>query len=317
LAAFLTGVFMVCVAAYMVRKLRQEEVLTANLRDATDRYHHTIDSVMDAVVAVDESLIIRLFNPAAELMFGYQAEHMLGRPLSDLMPERSRAGHDLHVGRFMRSDVASRAMSLAPQLDITGLRSDGSEFPIESTISQTWIGQHKQLTAVLRDVTQRRRAEAEVYRTNQQLRELSAALQHVREEERARIARELHDELGQQLTGLKLDLSWLANRLKEGREANPDNRGGAAHCDRAEAIDLGRLGLWRSRHLAGLRNSKAQWLEDCVGFVGSPLGATRWVGHCFVSDCSRVIDQRGATCASYRGAHWLGQRRNELGADSV
>ena len=222
LAACLTSVFMLCVAAYMVRKLRQEEVLTNNLRDATDRYHHTIDSVMDAVVAVDESLIIRLFNPAAELMFGYQAEHMLGRPLSDLMPERYRPGHDLHVGRFMRSDVASRAMSMAPQLDITGLRSDGSEFPIESTISQTWIGQHKQLTAVLRDVTQRRRAEAEVYRTNQQLRELSAALQHVREEERTRIARELHDELGQQLTGLKLDLSWLANRLKEGREANPD-----------------------------------------------------------------------------------------------
>ncbi len=221
-AALLTSVFMLFVAAFMVRKLRQEEVLTTNLRDATDRYHHTIDSVMDAVVAVDESLTIRLFNPAAELMFGYKAEYMLGRPLSDLMPKRSRAGHDLHVGRFMRSDVASRAMSLAPQLDITGLRSDGSEFPIESTISQTWIGQHKQLTAVLRDVTQRRRAEAEVYRTNQQLRELSAALQNVREEERTRIARELHDELGQQLTGLKLDLSWLANRLKEGREANPD-----------------------------------------------------------------------------------------------
>jgi len=221
-AAFLTSLFMLCVAAFMVRQLRQEDALTINLRDATDRYHHTIDSVMDAVVAVDESLTIRLFNPAAELMFGHKAESMLGRSLSDLMPERSRASHDLHVGRFMRSDVASRAMSLAPQLDITGLRSDGSEFPIESTISQTWIGQHKQLTAVLRDVTQRRRAEAEVYRTNQQLRELSASLQHVREEERTRIARELHDELGQQLTGLKLDLSWLANRLKEGREAHPD-----------------------------------------------------------------------------------------------
>jgi signal transduction histidine kinase len=57
---------------------------------------------------------------------------------------------------------------------------------------------------------------------NRQLRALSASLQDVREQERTRISRELHDELGQQLTGLKLDLSWLSKRLKEGRELPPD-----------------------------------------------------------------------------------------------
>ena len=60
---------------------------------------------------------------------------------------------------------------------------------------------------------------------NRQLRSLSASLQEVREQERTRIAMELHDDLGQQLTGLKLELSWLGGRLKEGRQATPDEVG--------------------------------------------------------------------------------------------
>jgi signal transduction histidine kinase len=78
---------------------------------------------------------------------------------------------------------------------------------------------------VLRDITQRRRAEENLREMNRQLRSLSASLQDVREQERTRIAMELHDDLGQQLTGLKLELSWLGGRLKEGRQATPDEVG--------------------------------------------------------------------------------------------
>ena len=78
------------------------------------------------------------------------------------------------------------------------------------------INGERQLTAVLRDVTERRRAENELREMNHQLRGLSEALENIREQERTRIARELHDDLGQQLTGLKLELSWLSNRVKEG-----------------------------------------------------------------------------------------------------
>jgi signal transduction histidine kinase len=114
---------------------------------------------------------------------------------------------------------------MAANIEITGLRADGTEFPIESTISQTLIEGTPQLTAVLRDITQRRRAEENLREMNRQLRSLSASLQDVREQERTRIAMELHDDLGQQLTGLKLELSWLGGRLKEGRQATPDEVG--------------------------------------------------------------------------------------------
>jgi signal transduction histidine kinase len=106
---------------------------------------------------------------------------------------------------------------MAPQMEITGRHADGHEFPIESTVSRSVIGGHLQMTAVLRDVTQRRRNEVELLSLNTELRRLSNSLQSVREQERIRLSRELHDELGQQLTGLKLSLSWLTNRIRDGR----------------------------------------------------------------------------------------------------
>jgi signal transduction histidine kinase len=79
------------------------------------------------------------------------------------------------------------------------------------------------MTAVLRDATQKRKTEEHLRDANSQLRELSNSLTQVREQERTRISRELHDDLGQQLTGLKLSLSWLGNRIKDGRETAAQN----------------------------------------------------------------------------------------------
>lgn len=207
-------------AAFLIRELLNEQALARALGEAHDRYHQTIDSLMDAIVAVDDEQKILLFNPAAEHMFGLASKEALGKPLSTLIPHRARLVHHDHVKKFAESEVDSRTMG--PQLEIVGLRADGSEFPIESTISHTLINGKRQSTAVLRDVTERRRAENALREMNQQLRRLSASLLNVREQERTRIARELHDDLGQQLTGLKLDLSWLSNRIKEGRPLTPD-----------------------------------------------------------------------------------------------
>jgi PAS domain S-box-containing protein len=209
--------FIVLVALFLIRRLSLQEGLARALQLATERYQHTVDSVMDAIVAVDASMKVVLFNTAAERMFGRPAAQVIGEPLDMLLPQRLRSVHRRHIDRFGAS--ATAAVTMDQQFDAVGLRADGSEFPFESSVSRTVFDGAMQMTAVLRDVTAHRLAETELRKANQQLRNLSASLQLVREEERTRISRELHDELGQQLTGLKLHLSWVGSRLKEGRAA--------------------------------------------------------------------------------------------------
>ncbi|KVF75853.1 histidine kinase [Burkholderia sp. FL-7-2-10-S1-D7] len=164
-----------------------------------------IRSSMEAIITVDESQTIVIFNPAAEHVFGVSAMEAVGAPLSRFIPERFRAAHARHVEQFGVTGVSERQMGR--QRVLFGLRGDGTEFPIEASISQIRDGTGKLYTVMLRDVTERMRAENALKQSREELRDLSANLQNVREEEKKRIARELHDDLGQQLTALKMDLS--------------------------------------------------------------------------------------------------------------
>ena len=220
--ALVISVFTALVATYLVGKLQRKDALTVALNSANHRYQHTVDSVMDAIVAVDQDAIIVLFNPAAELMFGHRAQDALGKSLDILIPQRMHVRHAVHMTDF-NSPEHAQPRTVVPQRDIIGVRSDGTEFPIESTFSKSVVDGQIQLTAVLRDATAKRKSEMELRDANRQLRELTNSLTLVREQERTRISRELHDDLGQQLTGLKLSLSWLGNRIKDGRETAAQN----------------------------------------------------------------------------------------------
>jgi PAS domain S-box-containing protein len=217
----LVCLFTMIAAAILISKVKSEEALAYALSVANDLYQHTVDAVMDAIVAIDATQHIVLFNPAAEKMFGLKAELAVGQAFEILIPERLRPTHAGHIAQFVDRDLGP--WSMAPQMKVVGRHADGHEFPIESTISKSFIGSELQLTAVLRDVTERQRKEVELRELNTQLRNLSNTLQTVREQERARLSRELHDELGQQLTGLKLSLSWLANRIRDERKVTIDS----------------------------------------------------------------------------------------------
>ena len=111
---------------------------------------------------------------------------------------------------------------------VTALRKGGEEFPIDASISQNEIRGHRFYTVILRDVSVRERTRRELAQAREDLRELSVASRTAREQENSRISRELHDELGQNLTSLKMDLAWLeANCPPDNAKVPEDARGDA------------------------------------------------------------------------------------------
>ena len=215
--AAVTGVPALAVAVALVFRLLDERNKAAlALQRAQARVSGIIDSAMDAIITVDESQHVVQFNLAAEQVFGCPREDALGAPLTWFIPERFRAGHADHVRRFAGSGISSRRMGGSRV--VTGLRRNGEEFPVDASISQISVGRAKLYTVILRDVTERVRAETALRRSQEDLRELAAASNSALEQEKSRIARELHDELAQALTALKMDLTWIGERLPAGQE---------------------------------------------------------------------------------------------------
>src|SRR5262245_23586844 len=126
------------------------------LRESKERLDGIVSSAMDAIITVDEDQRVVLFNEAAERMFGCSAAEALGQPFNRFFPERFREAHTELVRRFGETGGASQAMR-----PLTALRADGAEFPIEAAISKVEVGGRKLYTLILRDITERKQAEAE------------------------------------------------------------------------------------------------------------------------------------------------------------
>jgi two-component system sensor kinase len=182
-----------------------------------------IRSSMEAIITIDKNQRIAMFNPMAERLFGCPSSEALGAPLERFVPERFRAAHAAHVRQFGVTGVSDRQMS--GRRVLYGLRANGDEFPIEASISQFDDDEGKLYTVMLRDITPRLEAERARQRLHEELRELSANLLSVREEEKSHIARELHDDLGQQLSALKMDVASLVLAPGTNADARAQLRG--------------------------------------------------------------------------------------------
>ena len=205
----LATLLILLVGASMIWNLRRHEALERALDESDQRYRQLMESARDAIITIDENCSLMLVNTAAERMFGNRAENLRGAPFGLLFADESVNAYCAH----RRASGKSGDVPQAGFTELTGRHSDGHLIPLEAGFSSVIIGGKHYVTMVLRDISARQKAEKALRDSNQQLHELTGALQRVREEERAEMARELHDELGQLLIGIKFELSWLKRRL--------------------------------------------------------------------------------------------------------
>jgi PAS domain S-box-containing protein len=183
------------------------------LQESEARKGAILNSALDAIITIDDRGRIHEFNPAAEKMFARARGSVLGQELTEMIvPSSLREKYRRDLERYL---AGAHGPLHGKRVETMALRADGKEFPVELTITKVNMEGPPLFTGFVRDVSDRKRAEKQLRDSREQLRALAAYLQSVREEERTHVAREVHDELGQTLTALKMDLAWLDKKMAE------------------------------------------------------------------------------------------------------
>jgi PAS domain S-box-containing protein len=191
-----------------------ERIETARaLRQSEERFRSLIESAPTAIM-ISRKITLLYANQAYLRMFGYSvpAEIKDTSVLNYVSPEDIRT-----IKARIRAREQGR--KVPDTYEIKCRRKDGSIFPVHVEVARIQFADGPVSVAFLTDITELKIKEKELRESREQLRSLAARLESLREEERTILSREIHDEFGQSLTGLKMDLAWLARRLPRDQDA--------------------------------------------------------------------------------------------------
>ena len=169
----------------------------------------TLAESLSAAILIAHGSRLLYVNSAVERLTGYTRSEMMAMHAWDIVHPRFRPFIQEHA----RSERRGKAR--APRCELKIATKDGRELWADVSLASIQFEGQQAIVASAFDVTERKVAEEQLKQSRLQLRSAFGRLEHVRETERRRIARELHDELGQAFTGLKMDLSWLTRHLSE------------------------------------------------------------------------------------------------------
>lgn len=183
-----------------VRRVVRQRESKQLVREQKHRIRAILDTATDAIINIDRAGIIVELNAATERIFGYARSELLGKNIKVLMPSPYRQEHDGYIADFLRTGDPK---IIGIGREVRGRRKDGSIFPMDLAVSE--IREFGLFTGIVRDISHRK--------------ELERRLAESRDEERRRIAQELHDGVGGHLTGIGLLAKALQMKLQ--REKSP------------------------------------------------------------------------------------------------
>ncbi len=160
-----------------------------------------VESSPDGMLLADEHGVLVLVNTQIEALFGYDRGELLGLPVEKLIPERHRGAHTAHRNRYA---VAPRPRAMGSELALKGRRRDGSEFPVEVSLSPITTEQGLRVVATVRDITDRLAIDDVVRRNESRLRVLH---------DRERLARDMHDTVIQRLFAAGMGLQAVVGSI--------------------------------------------------------------------------------------------------------
>lgn len=197
-------------------------LINHELDNRNHRLAGIINTATDGIITINSEHKIVMTNPAAVTFFGYETGEMEGMDLSHIIPLQHRQNHNAHVSTFGETGVSIRQMGEGKsEFSVSGLKKNGEEFPVEAAISSLAEGNSRFYTVIFRDISERRIARDHMKHYQDELSHLSRSLQSIREEERKHIARELHDDLGQLLAALRMDLIMLKKAQDDRKNTLP------------------------------------------------------------------------------------------------
>jgi PAS domain S-box-containing protein len=208
------------------------EARSAELAASEARQRATLEAALDCVISIDDAGRITYFNAAAERTFGYRADDVMGRELAEMIvPAALREEHRRGLARYLKT---GEARVLDRRIEIVGMRADGTELPVELTVTRVEFPGAPGFTAYLRDITDRKQAEQQLIRARRRVIEAGDA-------ERGRLTRDLHD-------GAQQDLVNVVVNLQLAKQSRTDPQAAETSID--VALDAANRGLDGLRELA-------------------------------------------------------------------
>ena len=188
--------------------LDQVKLRETALHDSAARLRAIVDTAVDGIITIDSRGHIESFNPAAEFIFGYSPDEVVGRNVSMLMPAPYRQEHDGYLTNYLSTGIKK---IIGSGREVVGLRKDGTTFPMELAVSDMAIGDQRKFTGLVRDITARKRTESELRRLNlsleSQVTETRQALNQLRDAQTQLVQSEKLASLGSLVAGMAHEIN--------------------------------------------------------------------------------------------------------------